>query len=106
MNTVTKTKIEKVQEVIEATAEEFNIDPIEIVHRNGGTQNGIGEARSVCAFLLRDMLPAYKIAALLGRRNDRYSYAAIQNVMKRSQEDHSFFDRVAYLADRFGARWN
>lgn len=106
MNTVTKTKTAQIQKVIEATAKEFNVDPIDIVHPHGKAGRDISTARYVCAFLLRDMLPMDRIASLLGRRNNQYAYGAIDRVYSRSQEDHSFFDRVAYLADRFGARWN
>ena len=106
MKTTTKTTTKQVQKVIEATAEEFNVDPIDIVHPQGKTGRDISTARYVCAFLLRDMLPMDRIASLLGRRNNQYAYGAIDRVYARSQEDHSFFERVACLADRFGARWN
>ena len=103
MNTVTKTKTAQIQKVIEATAKEFNVDPIDIVHPHGKAGRDISTARYVCAFLLRDMLAMDRIASLLGRRNNQYAYGAIDRVYSRSREDHSFFDRVAYLADRLGS---
>jgi len=106
MNTITKTTTEQVQKVIEATAEEFNVDPIDIVHPHGKTNKDIRTARYVCAFLLRPSLNIRNIASVLGKKSTDYVHKSIDRVYSRSQEDHSFFDRVAYLADRFGARWN
>ena len=106
MSIIKKTTTKQVQEVIEATAEEFGVDPIDIVHPHGKAGRDISTARYVCAFLLRDRLAMDRIASLLGRRNKQYAYGAIDRVYSRSQEDHSFFVRVDSLADRFGGRWN
>ena len=91
-----------IQTIIEDTADEFKVDPIDIVSRDGKTGMSISSARYVCAYLLEKHLPKDKIAALLGRRNHQYAYAAITRVQKRSQTDHDFFLKVLKLSERFG----
>ena len=96
----------KIQTIIEEAAAAFNVDPMDIVDRNGKTGRDISTARYVCAFLLRDHLAKDKIASLLGRRNHQYAYAAIKRVQTRSQEDHDFHLKVLKLSDRFCVQWN
>ena len=96
----------KIQTIIEEAAAAFNVDPMDIVDRNGKTGRDISTARYVCAFLLRDHLAKDKIAALLGRRNSQYAYAAIKRVQTRSQEDRYFQKKVLKLSDRFCVQWN
>ena len=91
-----------IQTIIEDTANEFNINPVDIVSRDGKASRDISTARYVCAYLLEKHLPKDKIAALLGRRNHQYAYAAITRVQKRSQTDHGFFLKVLKLSERFG----
>ena len=91
-----------IQKIIEDVAEQFNVDPIDIVHPHGKTGRDISTSRYVCAFLLKNKLPMDKIAALLGRRNDQYGYAAVKRVETRSLEDHSFYMKVLKLSERFG----
>ena len=94
--------LKPIQEIIESTAAEFGVDPVDIVDRYGKASRDISSARYVCAYLLEKHLPKDKIAALLGRRNHQYAYAAITRVQKRSQTDHDFFLKVLKLSDRFG----
>jgi len=94
--------LKPIQEIIESTAAEFGVDPVDIVDRYGKVGRNISAARYVCAYLLKKHLPKDKIAALLGRRNHQYAYAAITRVQKRSQTDHDFFLKVLKLSDRFG----
>ena len=96
----------KIQTIIEEAAAAFNVDPMDIVDRNGKVGRKISTARYVCAFLLRDHLAKDKIAALLGRRNSQYAYAAIKRVQTRSQEDRDFYKKVLKLSDRFCVQWN
>jgi len=96
----------KIQTIIEDTAAEFGVDPIDIVHRYGKASRDISTARYVCAFLLREYLAKDKIASLLGRRNHQYAYAAIKRTQKRCQEDHDFHLKVLKLSDRFCIQWN
>lgn len=96
----------KIQTIIEAAAAEFKVDPIDIVHPHGKASRDISTARYVCAFLLREYLAKDKIAALLGRRNHQYAYAAIKRVQSRSQKDHDFCQKVLKLSDRFCVQWN
>jgi len=96
----------KIQTIIEDTAAEFGVDPIDIVHRYGKVGRDISTARYVCAFLLREYLAKDKIAALLGRRNHQYAYAAIKRTQTRCREDHDFQLKVLKLADRFCIQWN
>lgn len=94
-----------IQTIIEETASEFGVDPIDIVDRYGKVGRDISSARYVCAFLLKDHLAKDKIAALLGRRNHQYAYAAIKRVIKRSQNDHDFLQKVTRLTDRLCLPW-
>lgn len=96
----------KIQTIIEEAAAAFNVDPMDIVDRNGKVGRDISTARYVCAFLLRDHLAKDKIASLLGRRNHQYAYAAIKRVQTRSQEDRHFQKKVLKLSDRFCVQWN
>lgn len=94
--------LKPIQELIEGTAAEFGVDPVDIVHRYGKVGRDISSARCVCAYLLYNRLPKDKIASLLGRRNHQYAYAAVTRVQERSQSDHDFFLKVLKLSDRFG----
>ena len=96
----------KIQTIIEEAAAAFNVDPIDIVAQYGKVGRDISTARYVCAFLLREYLAKDKIAALLGRRNSQYAYAAIKRVQTRSQEDRYFQKKVLKLSDRFCVQWN
>ena len=96
----------KIQTIIEDTAAEFGVDPIDIVAQYGKVGRDISTARYVCAFLLREYLPKDKIASLLGRRNHQYAYAAIKRTQTRCREDHDFHLKVLKLADRFCIQWN
>ena len=95
----------KIQTIIEEAAAEFGVDPMDIVDRNGKVGRDISTARYVCAFLLREHLAKDKIAALLGRRNHQYAYAAINRVIERSQTDHDFLKKVTRLTDRLCLPW-
>ena len=96
----------KIQTIIEEAAAAFNVDPIDIVAQYGKVGRDISTARYVCAFLLREYLAKDKIAALLGRRNSQYAYAAIKRTQTRCQEDHDFHLKVLKLSDRFCVQWN
>ena len=96
----------KIQTIIEEAAAAFNVDPMDIVDRNGKVGRDISTARYVCAFLLREYLPKDKIASLLGRRNHQYAYAAIKRTQTRCQEDRYFQKKVLKLSDRFCVQWN
>lgn len=91
-----------IQDIVEDTAAEFDVNPVDIVSRDGKASRDISSARYVCAYLLDNRLPKDKIASLLGRRNHQYAYAAITRVQKRSQTDHDFFLKVLKLSERFG----
>ena len=93
-----------IQRIIETVAEEFKVNPIDIVWRDGKTGRDISAARYVCAFMLKGKMPMDQIAALLGRRNGQYGYSAVKRVEERSATDHEFYMRVLKLADLLGVR--
>jgi len=95
---------ERIERIILAVSNEFNLNPVAILSKKRGDKP-VCIGRQVVALLLRDNMHRSDLARLLGRDSEQYVSGAVRGVTRRAVMDHDFFISVAKLCDRFSVNW-
>ena len=88
-----------IMEVIQSVADEFGVDPIDIISHPRGNRN-LTAARAVCAWMLRGTISEPKIGKVLGRSSQSYVAGAVGRIKTMCKTDHNLQRRVMKLAHR------
>jgi len=94
---------DNIEKIIITVADEFSVDPMDVVSVNGENTLNVIAARQVCALFLRDLMLSSDIGSLLGKRGHQYLSGAISAVTKKATKDPDFADRVLDLHDKIHA---